>query len=725
MKTKTRFLWFAGLILLSILVLFYILYLLLRQQLTPEDQLIVAQLIKNHAVYIVIALTALLAVFGFYVEWVYRNYISPVTKIVEQIEIINSVNPSLRVQIQGSEDVKRLLHLINRIADRYESDHIRVDERVTAAKTRYETERNILATVMSELPEGVLICNAEGQILFYNRQAKKLLGKVKRQDGKIEPTKHHRRLIGIGRSVFRLIDKDVIVLAVEEIMAKLQKQISNPISHFAVAGNNGTLLEAEVFPLLSPQDQLSGIIFILQDISRKISADNAELSLLQTLSRNFRSSLASITSAIELISDYPELTIDHQEQLKQIIREESAKLGKIVDNELHDHTTRIQFRWPLMPMLIENVLDSLTHRLKRELDIDCDIIMQEATSHFIRVDSYSLGLAISFLFKKIFTATRVKTFSGSVESEKEYLKLYLSWKGPGIRIDTLREWEQLKIIVNNEEYPFSLGEIIGHHHIELLAITTHNTANPSHIVIYIPKMAPVGANRNFRKITITLGSRPEFYDFDLFKQAGQTPEVENRLLTDLSYTIFDTETTGLDPMGGDEIVAVGAVRIVNSRLLRAETFEQLVDPGRDIPRESIKIHGILPDMVQGQPTIEQVLPAFHQYAENTVLVGHNVAFDMRMLQVKEEKTGITMINPVLDTLHLSAVVHPSHDTHTLTKVARRLGVSVIGRHTALGDALTTAEIFLKLIPLLAEKHIFTLKEAMIASRKTYYSRLRY
>jgi DNA polymerase III subunit epsilon len=220
-------------------------------------------------------------------------------------------------------------------------------------------------------------------------------------------------------------------------------------------------------------------------------------------------------------------------------------------------------------------------------------------------------------------------------------------------------------------------------------------------------------------------SRPVFYDFDLFAHRDTGQALEDRPLAALSFTIFDTETTGLDPAGGDEILQIGAVRMVNGKLLRGERFDQLVDPRRSIPSASIPIHGITPDMVQGQPTIQQVLPAFHRYAHDTVLVAHNAAFDMRFLQLKESATGLRFDQPVLDTLLLSAVLHPQQDSHRLEAIAERLGVRVVGRHTALGDALVTAEVFQKLVPLLADRGIHTLGQALAASRQSGYASLSY
>jgi DNA polymerase-3 subunit epsilon len=217
-------------------------------------------------------------------------------------------------------------------------------------------------------------------------------------------------------------------------------------------------------------------------------------------------------------------------------------------------------------------------------------------------------------------------------------------------------------------------------------------------------------------------SDPE-YDFDLFRISEQSRELDEHKLADLTYTVFDTETTGLDPLQGDEILQIGAVRIVNGKLRRQESFEQLIDPRRPIPAHTIPIHGIQPEMVQGKPTIDTVLPAFHAFAQDTVLVAHNAAFDMRFLQIKQRQAGVRFDQPVLDTLLLSALVHPNQTSHRLEAVAERFGVPVTARHTALGDAMVTAEILVRMIPLLAQRGIHTLRQAREAGEQTYHARL--
>jgi DNA polymerase-3 subunit epsilon len=160
-------------------------------------------------------------------------------------------------------------------------------------------------------------------------------------------------------------------------------------------------------------------------------------------------------------------------------------------------------------------------------------------------------------------------------------------------------------------------------------------------------------------------------------------------------------------------------------LLKGEVFDQLIDPQRPVAAASVRVHGITREMLAGRPTIGSVLPRFHAFCEDTVLVAHNAAFDMRFLQLKEKQTGVAFRQPVLDTLMLSAVIHPNQELHSLEAIAARLGVKIVGRHTALGDAIVTGEVLLKMIPLLTAQGIHTLRQARDACARTYYAKVGY
>jgi DNA polymerase-3 subunit epsilon len=127
----------------------------------------------------------------------------------------------------------------------------------------------------------------------------------------------------------------------------------------------------------------------------------------------------------------------------------------------------------------------------------------------------------------------------------------------------------------------------------------------------------------------------------------------------------------------------------------------------------------------GQPTIDKVLPAFHAFAPTPCWWRTTPPSTCASCSSRKSSTGLRFDQPVLDTLLLSAVVHPNQESHRLEAIAERFWVTVVGRHTALGDAMVTAEVFLKLIPLLAEKGIRTLAQAREAAQKTYYARVKY
>ncbi|MEZ5796850.1 MAG: 3'-5' exonuclease [Paracoccaceae bacterium] len=212
--------------------------------------------------------------------------------------------------------------------------------------------------------------------------------------------------------------------------------------------------------------------------------------------------------------------------------------------------------------------------------------------------------------------------------------------------------------------------------------------------------------------------RKVVYDFDLLSRA-RTDRVADTPLADLTYVVFDTETTGLLPQQGDEIVQIAAVRIVNGRRLDGEVFDTLVNPRRPIPLSSTEVHGITEAMVAEAPVIEDVAARFHKFAEGAVLIAHNAPFDMEFLRRLEPKLGIAFDNPVLDTVLLSAVVYGQSEVHSLDALTHRLGISIPeeARHTAIGDTVATADAFLKLVPMLQGRGLATFGDVLGEVRK--------
>lgn len=164
-------------------------------------------------------------------------------------------------------------------------------------------------------------------------------------------------------------------------------------------------------------------------------------------------------------------------------------------------------------------------------------------------------------------------------------------------------------------------------------------------------------------------------------------------------TVFDVETTGLDPRKGHRIVEIAGVRIENGVMRRETAFHSLVNPERSIPWEVRQIHKITDEELVNAPTIMTVLPQFLDFARGSTLVAHNAAFDKNFLEVEKEFCwGYVELPEVFCTMRLSQNLYPSAFRHNLDVLCERFAISLPGgRHRALPDVLLTGEVLLKMI----------------------------
>jgi DNA polymerase-3 subunit epsilon len=660
-------------------------------QLTSQEHTFLLGLLKDNIGPILIFAVLLLLAGVMFLDIVLRKYIRPLRKIGEQISLVNPTNPSHRFHIEGAQEIHRLCERLNEGAAHYESLLNDIEGRVNSARVQSEEEKNILAAIMSELPEGVVVCNPEGKILLYNNRAKLLLS-VTGNDRFDKPV----RYVGLGRSIYEVFNENLIRHTIDQITYKLERDEPDVVSYFVSPGAEETLLRVEAVPVLTHTRQYSGFILILYDITQQLESQNHLNLTLQSFTRGIRASFAGIRSAIETILDYPDMDETRLETLKKIIHKESSNIGDILEEDPTLSSHPMFNQWPLVRISVHDLCEILQARCRDSLNLN--IRMQNITSaHYINVDRSSFLLALLYVIQQVKTATGVNELTCRLTQMRRFVGLDLLWSGHPIKADSLRVWERQPLVFEKEGLSLTLREVIDHHNGEVGLYASRSLKDTSYVRFFFPVVYLVKPEKS-RSLTILPESRPEFYDFDMFLQAGQNPELENRKLSELTYTVFDLETTGLNPNEGDEIIAVGAIRMLNGRLLQDERFEQLVDPQRSVPWTSVKIHGIHPEMLKGKPKIQEVLPMFHEFAKDTILVAHNAAFDMRFLQLKEEHTGVRFVNSVLDTLLLSAVVHPSHEDHNLEAIAKRLGVQILARHTAIGDAMATGEIYLKFLP---------------------------
>jgi len=180
-------------------------------------------------------------------------------------------------------------------------------------------------------------------------------------------------------------------------------------------------------------------------------------------------------------------------------------------------------------------------------------------------------------------------------------------------------------------------------------------------------------------------------------------------LRDLKLVVLDTETTGLKPQAGDEIISVGACFIKSGELM-PECIHRLVNPLRPIPRLITDLTGIDDQMAAGAEGFCQVVADLLEFIGDSVIIGHSIDFDINFLNFKLKPYNVRINNHVIDTGILSKALNPQLKLHSLDSILSYLDIYPEGRHTSLGDALLTANVFLSFQKQLEELRIKTLHD---------------
>ena len=182
-------------------------------------------------------------------------------------------------------------------------------------------------------------------------------------------------------------------------------------------------------------------------------------------------------------------------------------------------------------------------------------------------------------------------------------------------------------------------------------------------------------------------------------------------LAGLPALVLDLETTGLD-VTRDRIVQIGALAMQGAHLLDEPRLNQRVAPRIPIPAQASAIHGLHDDDVAGAPAFAELVPGLQELLAGRIVIGHHVGFDLAVLRHEAARAGIEWRDPpALDVAMLLGALEPALPDLDLETVAAHLGVEVAGRHDAMGDCMSTARSFARLLPRLRQAEVRTLGEA--------------
>lgn len=543
----------------------------------------------------------------------------------------------------------------------------------SAARIRQELE-----TLLQVLDTPLLLCDHHRRILLFNQAAEKLF-------------EAHTGL-GLGKRLEALLP----ISSLQEALGKLP----------ADGAPRELLIPCDerwlhMVMRRVPQSNGETLLTLTDATAAWTSEMGARAGLTQHMGplRRHGASLASAAEALGSVRHARHIDDTLRQRLEAVIDEESRALGNEIENLGRLIEDMQQQGERLVPLWSNDLWQSLNERLgDRSIEV-----LPIGMPAWFKGDAPALLVMLATLLERLSQHAGTRHFEGEILLGNRRVYLDLIWPGKPLPQRELAAWCEQRL----EMLPLSprVGDLLRQHASDAWSLADGDGQH-ARLRLPLPAMDRVGAPPS------QLPPRPEFHDFGIADLPPPDAELARCSLRALEIVAFDTETTGLELRRGDTVISIGACRIVNGRLLASDTFDARVDPGKPIPPASTAIHGITDSEVAGAPPLPVMLPRFRDYIGDAVILAHNAAFDLLALQPTGSGTALDM--PVLDTLLLSRALDESLDGHDLDTLAERYDLSFPPgtRHTALGDARVTAELWLALMPRLEARGIETLEQAL-------------
>ncbi|MFV8834032.1 exonuclease domain-containing protein [Aquisalimonas sp.] len=625
-----------------------------------------------------------------------RLIMRPSRKLIRGIRaLLESRSPEQGLPLPRHHALGSLPDVTAELAEALKQSRGEIRKAMNDATERVEEQKTWLEVILQSLSEGVLVCNRQNQILLYNNAAVSILDLPE--------------TIGLGRPLFNILSRAPVQHTLERLErhhaagAASGSELTAPF--VCSSADSRQMLHARMALILDNQDAITGHLITLVDISDDVALLARGDAIRLALTRDLRGIVGNVRAAAETITSYPDMDPDERRSFDDVILRESESLSSRVEELGQEIRGQLLGRWPMADIYTSDLVSCVQERLT---DLAAAKINLVGMPLWLHGDSLSLMQALECLIRAVHTETGATEFDIESLLADQAVYLDVRWRGKPLSAEVLERW--LDTPCDDDTSGPRMREVLERHDCEPWS---QGGRQEHQAIVRLPLPAP---NRpQFLPEPRRLPARPEFYDFGLMRRHAGDEELAATPLRDLSFVVFDCEMTGLDPTGGDEIISIAGVRVVKHRVLTGETFERLVNPGRTIPQASTRFHGITDADVEDKPEIQVVLPQFKAFVGDAVMVAHNAAFDMKFISLRQGEAGVEFDNPLLDTLLLSSMLDGEEEDHSLDALCDRYGITISGRHTALGDTLGTAELLVRLIDRLEAKGLDTFGEVMKAS----------
>lgn len=616
------------------------------------------------------------------------QFLRPILKIRRGAEIVSRINLSHRIELDTGDELQDLALEFNHMAENLGKAYDELEGRVREATRTLQEERNRLATVLRTMVDGVVVANEAAETILMNPRARIILDMGYTS--------------GIGTALGSIFPSDRLSFHLKRLRQRWD-QGRETVEDVVFPLRDGKLLKGSLSIIPGSGGERSGFLLVFRDLSAPSEEVKRFEETLREMPQLLRGPLAASRSLVETLQRHREMPAEKQLAFLAAVAEEMNRLSERVMAIEEATSAAHTSRWPAIP---SDPRDLVKESLLLVPGTPVEIEDGDTPIPPVLVEPFSWVASLCCVLQWI-TQMSLGQPSISANLRVEDGTVVTTFRVEGPFNGNPTELESLEVCPAGEE-PLTLGEAVHRNRGELW---TRSSGDAHEVRLALLQATTVSEGRRADGL---IEGEPEFYDFDLFlpRPVVERADQLQANLADLDYVVFDTETTGMRLSQGDKAISISGIRIRRGRVQNADIFHTLINPGRSIPPESVKFHHIEDHMVADAPSMNQVYPQFVKFVGDSILVAHNAAFDKKCLEIAAAEAGLPLIdNPILDTLLLSYGIHEGTEGHSLDAMAERMGITIEGRHTSLGDARATAHAFLGFLSLLPGRGVRTLAEA--------------
>jgi DNA polymerase-3 subunit epsilon len=326
--------------------------LLFAVTLEPAERAAFAAMLEPRGALLLLAWLLLSGACGALLRSAYLRWVASAARLAEQAGVLLAADAQHEIEPAGSAETRALAGLINQLARQRSALRADVAAQVRQASLGIEQERNRLAALMAELTQSVVVCNLDGRILLYNSRARlqfRALSQSPQPAGGAE-------LIGIGRSIYGVFDRNLVAHALENIRNRVARGAANPSTQFVTTTPAGQLLRVQMAPVQTREASadgsadIGGCVMMLDNVTRSFEEESMRDQLLHGLTEGSRSSLANMQAAVEMLA-LPDVEPEMRERFLGVVREEVAAMSQRVADMAKRAVQGLKARWPLEDML--------------------------------------------------------------------------------------------------------------------------------------------------------------------------------------------------------------------------------------------------------------------------------------------------------------------------------------------------------------------------------------